>query len=154
MKPIERDIIIKAPPPMVFALAIDLERLPERVPAIKKIELLTDPPIGIGTKFRETRLMLGKEATEEMEFTAIEPDQSYVLEAKSMGNHYISTISFMPVDGGTRMTWRFAAEPLGTGARIIGTLLTPFFVGPTRRAIDDYLQAIKAAAEADGQETE
>ncbi len=148
MKTIEMSVNIHAPASKVFALATDIERLPEIIPSIKKVEMLTEGPVGLGTKFRETRVMFKKEATEEMEFTSFEPDHSYVLEAESMGSHYTSTITFTPKDSGTTMTWRFAAESLGGFSAIVGSILFTLFAGASRRALLEYLEAIKAAAEA------
>jgi hypothetical protein len=55
----------------------DLDGAAERVDGIQKLEKLTDGPVGLGTRFRETRRMFRKEAAEEMEFTAFEPGRSY-----------------------------------------------------------------------------
>ena len=149
MKTIEMSIDIEAPPEKVFTLATDIERLPERIPSITKIEMLTEGPVGVGTKFRETRVMFKKEATEEMEFTSFDPDHSYVLEAESMGSHYTSTITFTPNGSGTTMTWAFHAEPLSAFSKIAGSLLFAVFAGATRRALLEYLEAIKLEAERD-----
>lgn len=48
----------------VFEAISDLEHAAERIGAIKEIEMLTDGPVGKGTRWRETRLMFGKECTE------------------------------------------------------------------------------------------
>lgn len=148
MKAIMMDIHIDAPVSRVFEVATDLEGLPERVDAVKKVEILTNGPLGVGTRFRETRIMFGKEATEEMEFTSFDPGQGYVIEAESMGSHYTSTIRFTPENEGTRMTWSFGAEPLGTFSRIMSMLLLPLFAGATRRALEGDLKGIKDTAEA------
>ena len=147
MKAIEMTIQINAPITRVFEIATDLTQLPERVPAVTKLEILSSGPIGNGTRFRETRKMFGKEATEEMEFTSFEKDRGYVIQAESAGSRYTSTVSFTSVDEGTQLSWRFAAEPLGTFSKIMSTILYPLFAGATRRALEGDLQAIKATAE-------
>ena len=56
---------IAAPVAEVFALFTDLKNAPGRVKGIKRIELLTNGPVGVGTRFRETRVMFKRDATEE-----------------------------------------------------------------------------------------
>ena len=64
---------IAAPPERVFAAMADLESFGTWMPGFVRIERLTPPPTGVGTRFRETRKMMGHEATEEFEVTAFEP---------------------------------------------------------------------------------
>ncbi len=47
---------IDASPEAVFAVLVDVAKMPERIPEITKIELLTPGPIGVGSKIAETRL--------------------------------------------------------------------------------------------------
>ena len=49
----------------VFAVFTDLHRAAERIRGIERLEVLTDGPVGKGTRFRETRIMFRREATEE-----------------------------------------------------------------------------------------
>ena len=67
MTSFEVSTVISASPERVFALFTDLAHAPDNIRAIKKLELLTPGPMCMGTRFRETRVMFGKEATEEME---------------------------------------------------------------------------------------
>jgi uncharacterized membrane protein len=77
--------VIDAPVGEVFALSTDFENLPSRIPSLIKVELLTPPPIGVGTRFRETRMMFKREATEEMEVTAFDLDRSCEISCRSCG---------------------------------------------------------------------
>src|SRR5947209_2260758 len=89
---------IAAPVDRVFVLSTDLEGWPGHIKGIKKIEKLTPGPVGVGTRFRETRIMFGKEATEEMEFTRFEPNSAYAIGCASGGMSYLSTFTFEPDD--------------------------------------------------------
>ena len=60
---------IGAPPDLVFATVADIENFSQAVPHIVDVEILSETRRGVGTRFRETRLMGGKEATAEMEVT-------------------------------------------------------------------------------------
>ena len=66
--------VFPAPPAEVFALFTDLDRLPARVKDITKIEWLTDGPVRVGTRYKESRVVFKKEATETFEVTAYEPN--------------------------------------------------------------------------------
>ena len=74
---------IAAPPPEVFALFTDVANAPGRIHSIREVSLLTPGPVGLGTRFRETRLTLGSEETEEMEIVTFEPPHRYRLQFAS-----------------------------------------------------------------------
>src|SRR5712691_8309653 len=103
---------INAGPEVVFAACSDFARLPERVPAIKKVEMLTPGPVGVGTKFRETRIMFGREATEGMEFVAFDPPRQFELRAISCGAEYRTIHRFTPAGSGTRIDLEFRVKAL------------------------------------------
>jgi uncharacterized protein YndB with AHSA1/START domain len=102
-----------APRERVFAAFTDLEHAAENVAAIVRVEVLTDGPVGRGTRFRETRVMFRREATEELEITAFDPPQSYTVEADSCGTHWRTTFQFSQIDAETKAR----AMPSRTGAR-------------------------------------
>lgn len=56
-------IVIDRPPREVFAFATDPDNFGKWFPQVLKFEQLTEGPVGVGTQFRETRLMGKKEAT-------------------------------------------------------------------------------------------
>lgn len=140
---------IAASPATVFAAASDVNTWVEVVPAITKIELLTDGPVGVGTRFRETRKMFGKEATEEMEFLEYESPERYVLGAESHGCRYRTEFRFEPVPEGTRLVMDFGAEPLTTGAKVMAFLMKPMMRKMADMCAKD-LDAIKAKVEGQG----
>jgi len=114
--------LIDAPPDRVFQLASDFARVPEHIPEIKRVEMLTDGPVGIGTRFKETRVMFGKEATETMEVTEFTPPRLYALRAESCGARYESTLRFEPDSGGTLTTLDLTVTPVSFFARLMQPL--------------------------------
>ena len=66
------ETLIDAPPQVVFAAIADIESWPSAISAIAEVTLLTPGPVAVGTRFRETREMLGRKATEEMTVAEIE----------------------------------------------------------------------------------
>ena len=147
MSSLEVETWIEATPERVFEVITDLEKLPDRIEAIQEVEILTDGPLGIGTRFREKRIMFKREATEEMEFTAFDPPRSFVLTAESHGARYISTHTLEPEREGTRVRLAFKSEALAPLTRFVSAVLMPFFVGATRKALQSDLDSLKKAAE-------
>ena len=76
-------ISVNAPCEQVFDVFADFKNAPARVDGIEKVEMVTGDDVGVGTKFRETRVMFGRESTEEMEVTEFEPGKKYTVEANS-----------------------------------------------------------------------
>lgn len=61
MKPVVVSRTIAAPIDLVFQTISDPRNFQAAVPHIKQVEFLTDQQSGVGTKFRETRVMQGRE---------------------------------------------------------------------------------------------
>lgn len=116
---------IPAPVEDVFRRSTDFAGAPATMRGIQAVELLTPGPVGLGTRFRETRVMLGKQATEEMEVTAFDPPRSYVLGAENHGMRYRTELAMEPQRGGTRLTLRFEAVPTTLVARVLSLLMRP-----------------------------
>lgn len=148
MKSLESAIHVNAPPERVFAEASDLRGAERRVRAIKRLEVLTDGPIGVGTRFRETREMFGREATEEMEITAFSPGESYAVAAESHGCRYRSVVTVAPEGEGSRLSITFAGEPQTLGAKILAALTAPLMRKQCEKAFVQDLEDIRRAAEA------
>lgn len=139
---------VDAPVERVFAVASDIERAPEVISAITKMDMLTPGPVGVGTRFRETRIMFGKEATEVMEFTVFDPPRSYTLVADSHGCHYMSTFRFTPEAGGTRVDFEFTGDAHSFGAKVMSAVMGPLMKGTMRKMLAKDLRELKHAAEA------
>jgi len=139
---------VEAPAGRVFPILCDLEGAPERIEGIKKIEVLTDGPFGVGTRWRETRVMFGKEATEVMEVVAMEPGRSYTVTAGSCGTRYETVMACEPRGAdGCRVEFRFGWTPVSLGAKLMSPL--GFLMkGMLRKCIADDLADIKRGAEA------
>jgi len=101
---------VEAAPESVWAVLTDLEHAAETLSGVTRVEVLTDGPYRVGTRWRETRTMLGKEATEEMEVTAVEAPVATTIEAESGGVHYRTVFTLAPAAGGARLTMAFSAR--------------------------------------------
>lgn len=129
MKPIEVSETVGAPIEEVFAIASDIPNAAGRVEGIKEIEMLSDGPVCKGTRWRETRVMFGKKAVEEMWITAWDPPRGYVVEADSCGCHYRTVFSFDEIgENETRMTMSFGA----TAETFMAKVMMKVFAGMSK----------------------
>ncbi len=139
--------LVAAPIEAVFAVYTDLEKAAERIPGITALELLTEGPVGKGTRWRETRLMFKKEAVEEMEVTAFDINRSYTLGCESHGSRYASEFVLTPTDGGTNLSMSFEATPLTMTAKVLSFVMRPMMKMMAKECLKD-LDGVKRAAEA------
>jgi uncharacterized protein YndB with AHSA1/START domain len=143
--------LIQAPLERVFASMADFENAAQNIEAITKIEILTSGKIGAGTRFRETRKVFGKEATEEMVVTAFEPPRRYVIEAESHGSRYRSEFLFQEqsratAGPATAVTLTFEALPQTFFAKVMTLLMRPMMKTLIKSCAKD-LEDLKRAIE-------
>jgi carbon monoxide dehydrogenase subunit G len=137
---------IAAPSERVFALFTDLEHAAENIEGIVRLELLTPGPVGVGTRFRETRVFMKKEATEEMEVTALERGRGYTVECTSHGAHYTTDFRFSPDGSETEVVATFHVEPLSFFAKMLKPLAGMMASG-VRKCIEQDMADLKRKAE-------
>lgn len=142
---------VSVSPAALWELITDLERSPNVISAVTSVERLDDGAgFGVGTKWKETRLIFGKEATEVLEVTEIDPGRSYTVEAESLGSHYRSVISVEPAPGGSMITVAFGAESTGAVSKVLAGTIGKLFEGGTRKALVQDLDDIAVVAETEG----
>ncbi len=146
---IQSSVVIDAAPEKVFEVFSNLDVVAANFSGITKIEILAGPArMEVGTKWRETRTMFKKEATEVMWVTNIQKDASYVVEAESRGTHYRSEYLFTPEGSSTRVQMTFEGRPLTVGARI-ASVLAVLFVGATKKALHKDMLELQRVCEAE-----
>lgn len=104
---------IAAPVAAVFERFTDVEESPARVSGIKAIEKLTAGPFGLGTRWVETREVIGVTDSAEMEVTAFERNRTYTITHHKLGARIDTVFTFEPVDGGTGVNIAFRLEGPG-----------------------------------------
>lgn len=145
---VERDV--EAPAATVWDVVTDLDASSDVMSGIDRIERLDDgDEFAVGARWRETRTMFGRQATEELEVTAFDrAGRSYTVEADSRGAHYRSTLAVDERDdGSSRVRMTFDAEPDGALSRVLASTIGRLFQGATRKALAQDLDDIAAAAE-------
>lgn len=136
---------IDAPIETVFDIVGDPRQFAKAQPQILKIVFVTDRTSGVGTRFRETRLMGSKRASTELEITEFDPPKRIRLVAEAGGTVWDSlfTLEQASPDAPTRLTLTMAATPKNLVARLANTLLT----GMITKAIGADMDAIKRYCE-------
>lgn len=139
---------INAPLDHVFDLFTDLEHAAEHISGIDRVEILTDGPIGVGTRWRETRTMWGKAATEEMEITEFSLNDRYTAVAESFGARYLSRFRFTRNGATTDVTMEFEVIPISLAAKLL-TPLAGLMNRSVLNCIKQDLLDLKQVAESD-----
>ncbi|MCB9245800.1 MAG: SRPBCC family protein [Flavobacteriales bacterium] len=140
---------INRPPSTVWKVITDFENCPNYIESIKRIDILEKPTDTLlGFKWKETRVMFGKEATEVMWITDYSENEFYQTRAESHGSVYISGLAVEPKDNGTLLTMSFQSQPQTFGAKLFNMLLGSMFKGSMKKAVQKDLQDIKTYCEA------
>jgi len=138
---------VSAPIDRVFEVYTEIEKASERIPGIVSLEVLSQGPFGVGTRWRETRVFMKKKATEEMWVSACDPPRSYTVEAESHGMHYSTLFSFTPEGDGTKVTWSFSGKALSLGAKIMAPIFNVLMKGTMKKCILGDLEALRDVCE-------
>lgn len=135
----------------VWRVLTDLEGTAAVLSGVTRVERLAGAGYSIGTRWRETRTMLGREATEEMEVVGIVPRRSTTIAAESHGMRYRTEFTLEPTDGGTRtlLRMRFSGgfESPSWIQRAAAKLTARLGLAATRKTMEQDLADIAAAAE-------
>ena len=118
--------VIGAPVARVFDVFTDVERGAERVTNIQKIEMLTIGSLRLGSRWLETRAVLGRQDTVEMEVTAFEQNRTYTITHYKAGARIDAVFTFDSVKDQTRVQIEFILESHG---------LPPGALAPVRWAL-------------------
>ena len=137
---------VNAPVERVFDAFSDITQTQNRVDGITKVEILSDVTSGVGTRWRETRVMFGREATEEMEISTFTPNQSYEVKAESRGVKYHTVYTFTPQGDGTQVEMVFSGIPMTLMTKLMAPLGF-LFKGTTQKMMDADMEALKKICE-------
>jgi carbon monoxide dehydrogenase subunit G len=119
---IEHDVTINRPASEVFQFLTKLDDLPTWQESCLSVQREGEGPIGVGTKWTESRSMMGRESEQTMEITEYEPDQRFTVQ--SVGGPFTMRIehALEPAGDGTRLHVVAQAE-MGGVSRLAGPMV-------------------------------
>lgn len=140
---------IKAGPEKVWAVISDIPGSAGTLSGIDSVQLLSEGPYGEGTRWKETRTMMGKQETVEMWVSQADPPRSTTVKALQGGADYTSRFTLSDRDGGTDLTLTFGAEVLKPSflSKVGMALFGKIGMSMTRKALAKDLTEIAEKAE-------
>ncbi len=140
---------IKASPDKVWAVISDIPGSAGTLSGINAIQMLSEGPYGEGTRWKETRTMMGRQETVEMWVSHTDPPRSTTIKALQGGADYTTRFSLNERDGGTDLSLTFGAEVINPTllSKITMALFGKLGMSMTRKALAKDLTEIAAKAE-------
>jgi carbon monoxide dehydrogenase subunit G len=93
----------------VWAVISDIPGSARTLSAVKSIQVLSEETYGEGTRWKETRAMMGREETVEMQVSQSDPPRITTVVARQGGTDYTTRFTLEERDGGTGLTVFFGA---------------------------------------------
>lgn len=138
---------ISAPRERIWHLITDIDSWSDTISGIVAIEVIERPESGVvGLKWRETRVMFGKEAVETMWISAAEHNHWYETTAQNHGSIYSTRLSLVDSNDKVELSMTFAAQPTTLVARLM-SVMTFLFSGTMRKLLQKDLADIRRVAE-------
>jgi uncharacterized protein YndB with AHSA1/START domain len=134
---------IKRPVEDVFTVLSNPANDPTWSSAVVEAEQTSTGPIGVGTTARFVSKLLGRRIETKWEITEFEPNQRFVALTNSRPFPVQVSMTFEPIEGGTRVGVTYEAEPGG-----FFKLAVPLFVGMGKRQLQSALDNLKGLMEA------
>lgn len=137
------------PKDRVHAGLLDLEEAQRWMRGLVRIERMDEGPMRVGSRWKETRKMMGQEASEVFEVLGIEPDtiRLYVdgsLGATGNGEHFY-TYTLEERGGSTEVTLRGEVRGLTGVAKLLGTLMARTFRNICAKDLDGLKRHLEVA---------
>ena len=137
---------INARPEIVFQTVTDISRFSQAIPHITKVEFLSETKIGVGTRFRETRLMNGKEAATDLEVTEyVEYDHVRII-SDTHGTVWDTLFTVKPVEAGAELVMVMEAR----AHKFLPRIMNPLVLGFIKKAIEADMDCVKDYCESGG----
>ena len=139
---------IEKPIEDVWKAIIDFKNCSKYIESIIRLEVIDEPnDTLIGFKWKETRMMFGKEATETMWITYYSENEYYQTRAESHGSIYKSRLSIERIGGYTSLTMSFTADAQTFFAKIVSLCMGFLIKGSMKKALIKDLNDIKTYLE-------
>lgn len=148
---VSTSVTINSTKEKVWQIISDIENSVNNIEGIMKIEVINPPGDNlIGLKWKETRMMYGKEADETMWVTHGKENVFYQTRAESHGAIYKSRFDIEEKGDACVLTMGFEGESVSLFAKIFNALFAGIMRKSMVKELDKDLQDIKKAVEALG----
>jgi uncharacterized membrane protein len=138
MPGLQHTVTIAAPPERVWAMIVEVERWPERIPTVDAVERLDAGPLAVGSR---TRLQQPRLPTAVWTVTELSDGSSYTWESRSPGVLVTASHLVEPDLDGSKLTLGVNVSGPMSG---IGWLMTRSL---TKQYVETEAASIKKAAE-------
>ncbi|MEM6472370.1 MAG: SRPBCC family protein [Planctomycetota bacterium] len=146
MKPIETTRLINAPRDRVFEVISRPEGFCEAVTPILRVEILSETRAGVGTHFRETRSMNGKETSVVLEIAESITNERVRMVSEAGGTIWDTVFTVEDADRDrTRMQMVMEIKP----KRLLSRILNPMIRGMVVRGVESDMDEVKKYCESD-----
>ena len=134
---------IQAPIDKVFRTVADIREFSQVVPHIVNVEFLSETQYGLGTRFRETRVMKGREAATDLEVTEFVEDERVRLVADSHGTIWDTVFSVQKDGEAVTLTMVMDARPY----KLLQKIMVPLIRGMVQKEIEKDMDFVKQHCE-------
>ena len=134
---------IAAPADLVFQTISDIRNFSKAIPHIVETEILSETASGAGVRFRETRLMNGKEATTELEITEYVQNERIRIVADTHGTVWDTLYTLRHNEGNTELTLTMEAKAY----KFLPRLINPLIMGMVGKAVAKDMEFVKEYCE-------
>ncbi|MGC5173277.1 SRPBCC family protein [Microbacterium sp. DT81.1] len=133
---------IKRPPRDVFAVIADPREATRFLDNITDSTKLTDGPIGVGSTFRETRVVSGKQSSADLRITEYEPYTHVGVSTAAEGITVTYQYRLATEGEGTRLDWTCELDADG-----LRRMMLPLVAAIMKKEDGDHLQRLKVYIE-------
>lgn len=144
MKPIESTRTIAASLDLVFDTVSDIRNFCDAVPHITNIEFLSDQKTGAGTRFRETRLMGGRESTVDLEITELVENECVRMVSDAGGTIWDTLFTVKELASGAELQMAMDIRPY----KLFSKVMSPMIRGMVVKGVESDMDSIKQYCEA------
>ena len=135
---------IHAPAAVVFDTVADPARFAEAISGVTKLEFLSSTKSGAGERFRQSRLMNGKEMTLDFDIAECVPNQRVRIVNEVHGTKWDSLITLTPSNAFTTLTMRMDTKTRPLVPRLLMPVMLRLFI---RKAVEKDFDAVKTCCE-------
>ncbi|QDV47776.1 Polyketide cyclase / dehydrase and lipid transport [Stieleria neptunia] len=147
MKPIIASRTIDAPLSLVFQTVSDVRNFRKAVPHITNVEFLSEQQHGVGTRFRETRMMKGREQSVELEVAEFADNERVRMVSDAGGTVWDTLFTVSLVGDAVELKMQMDIRPHAFLAR----LMIPLIRGMVVKGVESDMDAVKSYCESGGE---